>query len=146
MASRRTMSLGPGVHAFHEDEFVAGDSDSDDEPHGASTPTPDSRRARNRRRISADQSIFQSEFVSHHAENGSVPPTPPYSPTTPTAAISEAPTPFALNPSSASGQRQHLSPVRLDENPSQILEESRNALFMGLGGKQPLLRPRTRLC
>ncbi|EIN06564.1 hypothetical protein PUNSTDRAFT_136415 [Punctularia strigosozonata HHB-11173 SS5] len=133
-ASRRTMSLGPGVHALHEDEYAVDDSDSDSELRGTSTPTRDSPHRRTRRRISADQSIFQSEFVSHQAENVSVPPTPPYSPSTPTTVISEAPTPFTLSPRNSVFHSQHIaSPARADENPGQVLEESRNALLMGLG-------------
>lgn len=144
--ARRTRSLGPGTFPPREHDEDSSESDSDVVP----------TRPRNLdRRISADQSFFQREWVSHHSEEGPSlqipPPTPPYTPHPMSPSISEVHVPYPLSPSlsnegthaqsptsyeplSPAASVRQLGSPRPDENPRQVLEESRNALLLGLQG------------
>ncbi|KAI0691096.1 hypothetical protein BC835DRAFT_1361475 [Cytidiella melzeri] len=95
----RTMSVGPGLHLEHDDQDDHTDESSENE-HGAGDyerrgrePTRGRQRERPLpRQLSADQTNFQSGFVSHRNEQV---PTPPYSDS---PAYSRSATPSAMTP------------------------------------------------
>ncbi|GLB37733.1 putative cyclin binding protein [Lyophyllum shimeji] len=117
--TRRNSSIGPGAAAYYhgggyesDDQHTPSYTPRDQHEAGLREPTPlyDTGVARrSARRLSADSSFFQRVPLSH--EEYSVPPTPPYSPLSPS--------------SSLSGDLPHLSSA-------QTLEDFRNSLNAGL--------------
>ncbi|TDL22999.1 hypothetical protein BD410DRAFT_839307 [Rickenella mellea] len=133
--SRRTRSVGPGLTLDRDDEE---DSSGRDESTHVLQPRRPWAEPRSRT-LSADQSMLQTDIVSHSANDAM---TPPYTPTLISPAIS--------GPSRTQSWTSNSSPSRAPDDspgpaPSQQLEGFRNALRTELETAPipvPLPRPR----
>ncbi|KAI0827960.1 hypothetical protein BC628DRAFT_1317081 [Trametes gibbosa] len=138
-ASRRNLSVGPGLSLEHEDEDHS-ERASYIQPEGTSeedrgrSPYPhrveQSRSHNHRRYMSVDQSNFQRSFVAHrqNAEYpAELPLTPPYSPTySPDATPHRSPTAVVM-------QRSPFG--TFDDSPARSLEDIRRAFQSELEGE-----------
>ncbi|KAI0090703.1 hypothetical protein BDY19DRAFT_886993 [Irpex rosettiformis] len=117
---KRTMSVGPGLHLDYDDHDDHSSESSENDPRllederRGREPTRGRQRERPvlPRQLSADQTIFQSGFVSQRNEQL---PTPPYSPP-----YSRSATPMTRSPAPSV-----TSPISMDEASHYSLDDIR---------------------
>ncbi|KAJ7209767.1 hypothetical protein GGX14DRAFT_535060 [Mycena pura] len=117
-APRRTASVGPGVHPWHDDDYIPEPS-TPDTPHHDDIQSSRPARPTSSRRVSADFSYFRNHSAYEHEHVLSIPPYTPL-PSPPSSSSH-------TSPAQSSG---HL--VRGDEDPAHALEDFRNALRTSL--------------
>ncbi|TFK50963.1 hypothetical protein OE88DRAFT_1645213 [Heliocybe sulcata] len=106
-SSRRTLSVGPGLSLYHDEEAVI-NAFRQDTPHGSpSRERSPSRGERASRRVSMDYSHFSRDTVSHREETHA---TPPYTPRPSSPAVTEVQHPM-LSPTSSTGHVAQVSPT-----------------------------------